>query len=252
MSLQIKNSTLLIVLLGVFIGVLALGWTLGTSHERKSAKATQDSLQKEITRLVVELNDKEYYATKVEQELATEKELRKKDIIEKKELKALNIKQANEITKLRMKVDTLLHDVIHNGQVIDVLNSQIANYDNANQDTVARKSHQKAIILPFMFEKTDKWLSLKGNFDDNGKLGISLFMDMSVKAISGIDKQKKPTLVLSTDNPYIQTISVESYKTDTPRKKTWGIGLQAGYGLNKNFELSPYLGIGVSRNLVVF
>lgn len=33
-------------------------------------------------------------------------------------------------------------------------------------------------------------------------------------------------------------------------KKRWGIGVQAGYGLSADGSLSPYLGIGLSYNLI--
>lgn len=39
--------------------------------------------------------------------------------------------------------------------------------------------------------------------------------------------------------------------TDKSRHKRWGIGIQAGYGFGRN-GLSPYIGIGISYNLLGF
>lgn len=43
----------------------------------------------------------------------------------------------------------------------------------------------------------------------------------------------------------------EITKTIVPKDKRWGIGFQAGYGIN-NSKLSPYLGIGVHYSFIKF
>lgn len=51
--------------------------------------------------------------------------------------------------------------------------------------------------------------------------------------------------------------SIEVYNTTTtikqpaPKRKRWGLGVQAGYGYGKN-GMQPYVGVGVSYNFVVF
>jgi len=52
-------------------------------------------------------------------------------------------------------------------------------------------------------------------------------------------------------NELIKTIGLDSY-TFKERPKRLGIGLQVGYGLGANFSLAPYIGIGVSYNLIRF
>lgn len=39
--------------------------------------------------------------------------------------------------------------------------------------------------------------------------------------------------------------------TDKTRHKRWGIGVQAGYGISRN-SISPYIGIGISYNIISF
>lgn len=34
-----------------------------------------------------------------------------------------------------------------------------------------------------------------------------------------------------------------------PKPKRWGLGVQAGYGINTNGQLRPYIGVGVSFNI---
>ncbi len=36
------------------------------------------------------------------------------------------------------------------------------------------------------------------------------------------------------------------------KKRPFGIGIQIGYGLNKNAELTPYIGVGMSYNIITF
>jgi len=243
MSIKVSNKTLFLAILIAILAIFFGGWYLGFTKNNKAQNVLIQEQKKEIERLVVQINDTEYYVTKVEQELATEKELRKKDILEKKELKALSLKQANEINRLSIRIDTLLEDVSHTGNIIPT-------------DTVyVDNTPHNAILLPFSFAKTDQWLTLKGNFDKNGELGINISMDVAISAISGIDKTtKKPTLVVTTDNTYINVINIASYKTDTPKPKTWGIGVVAGYGLilNSQPEIKPFIGVGLSRNFIRF
>lgn len=248
MAIQIKTRYLFLAALIAILAIFFGGMYLGATKDKNALNTTIEAQKQEIQRLSVQINDTEYQVTKVEQELMTEKELRKRDIFEKKELKALNLKQANEITKLKFRIDTLLEDVEHNGQIIDILDSQISNKDSV---IAKNTTTQKAIRLPFEFNKTDKWMSLKGRFNEEGKLGIDLSMGIEVNAVSGIDKNKKPILNLYTDNPYLRTISIASYKTDVPKPKKYGIGVSAGYAICRS-GLSPFVGVGLSYNIISF
>ena len=247
MAITIKTRTIAIgVILSLFLTFFG-GWYYGYSKEKKRSETAQNSLRNEIERLTVEINDTEYHLTRTEQELITERQLRKQDVIDKETLKALNIKQTNEITKLKLRIDTLLKDVEHNGEIIVVQNARMDSLGIV-QPTVA----QKAIKLPFRFEMSDTWLKLKGDFDENGKLGVALKMDVSVDLITGINKKTKaPTASLMTDNPYIKTINIRSYKTDTPKPRRYGIGAVVGWGVT-NEGFSPFVGVGLSYNLLTF
>lgn len=240
MSYTIPNKYLFLGSLVVIILIFFGGWYIGVSKDKKALNTTIEAQKQEILRLTVQINDTEYQVTKAEQELATEKELRKKDIFEKKELKALNLKQANEITRMKFRIDTLLEDVSHTGHIIPT--------DTVFVDNIPHN----AILLPFTFEKRDRWFDLKGRFDDNGKLGIDVSMSLDVNAVSGIDKTtKRPVLNLYTDNPYLKTIGIASYKTDTPKPKKYGIGISVGYAICGS-GLSPFAGVGLNYNLIRF
>ena len=239
MSYNIKSKYLVIAILIALCGIFFGGWYVGAKKVKTASEASESALRDTIWKLHVQINDTEYTLTKTEQELISERQLRKQDIIDKETLKAINVKHVTEISKLKLRIDTLLEDIGHNGTIITV-------------DTVfVSDSTHKAILLPFMFAKTDKWLDLKGRFDDNGKLGIDLKMGVDVDVVAGIAKTGERTVNILTDNPYIQTIGVRSYKTDVFVPKRWGIGPSLGYAVCRN-GLSPFVGIGLSYSLIQF
>jgi hypothetical protein len=231
-------------LIAIAVFVLALffgGWYWGAKRANDASEVVQTALKHELTSITVQLNDKEYSLIKAEQEIITQKELIKQGELSKKELKVLNIKQANEISKLKFQIDTLLKDVDHSGQIVIV------------HDTIT-KEPKNAMLLPFAFGKSDEWLDLKGRFDENGKLGIALKMNIAVDVISGYEKKTKtPTVNVLSDNPYLNTIAIRSYKTDTPKPKKFGLGVIGGYGIaTKTGTFSPFVGVGASWTPIRF
>lgn len=250
MAIQIKTRYLILGLILALLSLFLLGWGIGSSRQKKSLTSVADSLKYEITLSKIEIDKKTVYLTKVSQELTTEKELRKKDIVDKGTLRKLNLKQVNEIAKLKFRIDTLLTDVSHNGNIVSILTEKI---DSLTKDTVSVKKN--AILLPFDFNKKDDYLSLDGHFLNNGDLTIDLNMSLSIDVITGIDKKtKQNTCSVFTDNPYIRTLGVRSFKTDLPREKKYGIGLSVGYGfvLDDTPHLAPYIGVGLQRSIFRF
>jgi len=244
MAIQIKTRYLILGLILALLSLFLLGWGLGSSKQKKSLSGLVNGLKYEITRSKIEIDKKTIYLAKTQQELTTERELRKADIVDKETLRKLNLKQTNELTKAKLRIDTLLTQVSHSGQIITI------------HDTVTINNPKKAILLPFSFTRKDEWLQLDGTFNSQGKLDISLKMDVSVDVFTGVEKKtKEPICILSTANPYIKTIGLASYKTDPPKKKKYGIGLQVGYGINligDEIKPTPYIGVGVSCNFIRF
>jgi hypothetical protein len=242
MSITIKTKYYVIAILTLTLALFFGGWWYGAKRANDDAEVAQTALKHEITTLTVQLNDTEYTLTKTEQELISERELRKQDIFEKKELKALNLKQVNEISKLQFRIDTLLEDVNHTGEIVII------------HDTIT-KEPKNALLLPFTFGKQDEWLDFKGRFDDKGKLAMALKMNVAVDVISGFEKKTgKPTLNVLSDNPYLNTIDIRSWKTDAQKSTRYGLGIQIGYGfiLGNPVKTAPYIGVGGSYNFIRF
>ena len=228
MTTKVRNVILAVVLL--ILGIFAFGWVLGHKSGKSSLEPTVSALSKDVDRYVIELGNNKLYVSSVEQELESIRQAKANGEITNTELRKLNLSQANEISRLKLSIDTLLNVVSNNGQII------------VTYDTVASDTIHKAIKLPFTFDKSDKWLNLHGMFNNEGKLDIGLKMDMPIDLITGIGKDKKPTAIITTSNPYIRSLYISSIKTDTPKNKKFNISVSAGYGVSKT-GLSPIFGI---------
>jgi len=256
MNLKIPTRYLVYGLILALLSLFLLGWGIGSSKQKKSLTSVIDSLKYEITLSKVQLDKKTVYLAKVSQELTTERELRKRDIADKETLRKLNLKKANEVDKLSLQVAVLSKEVSHSGQVITIQQEKI---DSLTNQPISVKKN--AILLPFSFNypslnKPDPYLSFSGHFDNNGNMKLdSLNMPLKIDVFTGLDKKKEPICILSTTNPYIKTLGLASYKTDPPKKRRYGIGLQIGYGVNligETIKPTPYIGVGVSCNFIRF
>lgn len=224
--------------------VFSFGWYFGMARERSSSKPLVEGYENTIERLRIQLGDEVLYGTKVSQQLVTEKELRKQAEISREEMRKMHLKTLNELTKLQMRIDTLIANIPHNGTVVDV-----------PVITVANDSLQKAIRLPFQFYKKDKWLELYGGFDVNAQMSLWLKMQSEIDVYAGIEKKtRKPICIVTTDNPYLETVGVRSFKLDLPKDKKYSVGIQAGYGvvLGDPIKLSPFFGVGLTRSIIKF
>jgi hypothetical protein len=251
MSITVKTRTWVIAILIAIGGIFFLGWYLGHKKANRALNALISSQNATINRYVVKIGGDSVYIAEKEQEILTKKQAIKNGELEREELRKLNLKQANELTRLQLRIDTLLTNVTHNGQIIEILNSQIANYKPAN-DTITK---QKAILLPFSFEKKDEWLNLAGNFNNQGKLDISLKLDVPLDIWTGVDKLTKlPIAKVSTKCPYLGILSINSIKMDTKKPTRYGIGVFMGYGLNLTgtIKASPLIGVGIQYSIIRF
>ena len=181
------------------------------------------------------------YIASVEQEIMTLREAKRNGDVEREELRKLNIKHLNEITRLKLRIDTVFINVPHTGTVIEVPGDT----DSDRQES--------ALLLPFGFQQKDEWLTLYGSFDIYGDFDLDIKMDVDIDLWMAVKKKEKtPSVILTSNNPYINVLSVSGIKFDMPKPKKYGIGINLGYGITKNGILSPYVGFGISYNIMSF
>jgi hypothetical protein len=249
MSFTVKNKYLFLAILIALAGIFALGWYSGHKRANNASEALILALQDSVSSYQYRLGDLTKTAFEQAQIITTQKEALKNGDLERKELRALNLKLVNEINELNLQVDTLLENVSHNGTIIVIQQETI---DSLNKASNASKVSHNAILLPFTFDKSDKWLSLKGTFNSEGKLDIGLKLIADVDVFTGIDKKTKQyKSVVTSDCPYIDILNIKSQKFDLKKPTRFGIGAQIGYGVTKD-GLSPYAGFGISWNAIRF
>lgn len=78
--------------------------------------------------------------------------------------------------------------------------------------------------------------------------------DVIIGSEGGLFKKRKTFVEVTSHNPYSEIKTLRTYRVSQPPPKRWGIGIQAGYGLTLSDKpiLTPYIGIGVSHNLIRF
>jgi hypothetical protein len=241
--MKLKIKILIPAILIGILGLLFFGYTIGHRNGVNQFSKEKTLLNKEILRYKAIVNGDSLYIASVEQEITTQKELIKQGEINRKELKALNIKTVNELTKAKLTINILLDSITNNGVVVII------------RDTVTINNDKKAILLPFQFSQKNKWYDLSGGFDIDGKMNaiINVYGDFDVW--SGISKDtKKPVAIISTNNPNIQINSISSVKMDLPKVKKFGIGIIGGYGINLSgtIKAQPFIGLGVSYSILRF
>lgn len=238
-----RTKYFILALIGLILATFFLG---RYSYRQKAESALNDiyvALNDTVEHFKYRIDTTAFYASRISQIVVSQKEAIRNLEITKEELRKLNLKKANELTKLKLQVDTLLTNISSTGNIMVVY------------DTIIAPDSINVIRLPFTFEQKDEWLDLFGAFNHKGELGINLKMDVPVDLWTGIDKKtKQPIAILTTPNKYIQTINITSLKMDMPKPKKYGIGLQFGYGVifGDPIKTAPYFGVGLSRNLIRF
>lgn len=175
------------------------------------------------------------------------------------QLKSTNNELSLEVNKLSAKDKKNLIDIAKADLTISILRDSLQLNDGL--EIVINDS---TAIYPYTFDKTDSTRSIQGTISvaankkpiyvkavidnytvnaditirkEDTKTGIQLFASSSNKNVK-INDIKGSVIDLSAYNKY-------------QKAKPFGIGLHVGYGIS-GAGLSPYIGIGVSYNLIRF
>ena len=102
--------------------------------------------------------------------------------------------------------------------------------------------------------------SVKEDFSDFQTTINHLSVEQEL-SLDVIDDGDNLSVIARSDNPYVTITGQQSVfidpKTSSSLKKSfkpkrWGLGVQAGYGVDKNLHGTWYLGVGVSYNFLQF
>jgi len=218
---------------------------------------TCNGVQKE-NRLSNQLN---LYKTLVEDTLVQFKD--KNGVLSSK-VKVLEVLNKNQILELNTNKQTLIRLQeelkVQQGRVTNsvgfsgqtkfdtIFKTQIKYvYDTLYQDG-------DTILVPlqkYAVHHNDRWMSV--NFDsDSSNTEISIKVENEY-TVSLVKKKKKYEAIVKNYNPYssvseISAVSLQGF----PKPKKFGLGVHLGYGINSSFRIAPYIGVGVSYNVIRF
>jgi hypothetical protein len=213
MSITIKNRWLLLGLTILLSGMFVAGRYSGHRKADRVSSQVISALTDTLNMYKYVIKETTKTAVEREQTINTQREAIKQHLIDKEELRKLNIKKVAEVTSLKGEIVILKDSLEHTGNIIIVLPC----------DSIAKP--KPAIELPFTFSQQDKYLNLRGGFDIKGKMNIDIKMPLAVDVWTGYDnKRKLYKAVLTYDNPYLETIDITSVKIDIPKpfyNKLW-------------------------------
>jgi len=153
------------------------------------------------------------------------------------------------ITSLQSEVKDTMHSVLKiwpNGEN-SIYYSYDTNYGNSNS-----KCFYEEIKFGFkdtLIDRNSIKIDIKESFKFNIITGLSQDKDNLLKIFVRSDY---PGFEISSLNgAIIDPQKSDLIKSYFPRKR-FGIGFHLGYGINTNFNIAPYIGIGISYNLINF
>jgi len=221
---KFKNRILIGVILSLSVGLFYLG---GVSARKKADRLTHalivarnDKLEL-INSYEIEIGGLKRQVYEKEQLILTKNEAIKTGYLEKERYRKLYLNSISHVADLTIEISILKDSLTHTGVLVSV------------PDPVTH-DERPAILLPFTFQKYDRWIKLDGTFDIKGSMYYSL-------VIPGIDidltigtKKKQPVISAMTTYPYITSINISSVqvvRTERLYNKSWfwgGIGFAGG------------------------
>ena len=165
--------------------------------------------------------------------ILSQKEAIRVGLLEREELRKLNIKNLSEINHLK----AIIEIIKDSSGIVNVIH-----------DTI---EHSSKIVLPFYYPNSDEFHSFSCKIDTNGVFGYKIQVPLNLKVFTHYVKQTPKTTVTTT-NPYVKIGNIETIITPIKRHK-YNFSVYVGYGIGlKEFKPQPIIGVGIGRTLFSF
>ncbi len=107
--------------------------------------------------------------------------------------------------------------------------------------------------VEYLVDFNGPWVFLSGKVNSKtSDISIELDNKYSVAFIKN-RRTKKMEVFVTNENPYCEISEMLAYKVTMPKPKKFGLGVMAGYGINvTNAQPAPFIGVGISYNLIRF
>jgi len=240
--IEIKTKNIIIGIVTALVLCFLGGWALGRFQRDDASRSIIQGLNDVMRTYTYTIGDLQKSAWEKDAIITTQKQAIREGLLIKEELRKLKIKYLSEVTHLQTTVEILLDSISHTGTIII--------------SPCPPDEEHPVLYLPLTFQEKNKFLDLRGEFDEQAKLSIEIKLPVNVSMWVGWDKSTKRLKGIATiDNPYVHVQNITTIKTDLRKSTKWGIGIVGGYGLgyvNKEFKITPFVGIGLSRSFVKF
>lgn len=125
-------------------------------------------------------------------------------------------------------------------------------------DTVFKKDIEYVVKENKLYLKdsiVNRWVNTKYERNgDTSKWNIKVKDDFMIAVVP--QKNGKKFIEITNNNPYSTTKNMKIWQFNEPsnKSKKWGIGIQIGYGVSSDniTNLKPFIGVGLSRNILTF
>jgi len=216
------------IILAIIIASAALYFVGGISSRRDADRLTHALAIANGEKLgliesyEVEINGLKRVVYEANQIILTKNEAIRTGYIEKERYRKLYLKEISHVADLNLTISVLNDSIEKLGQVVTVP-------DPVSGDPVP------SLVLPFHFDKTNKWLTLTGDINTIGRMSFSLEMPVDLDLTIGMQKRtKEPVISAMTNNPYITQVNISSVQITKPDRwynSTWfkvGAGFAGG------------------------
>ena len=123
MSTTIKVKHIILTLFLAITGTFFLGYAIGHKKADDASTRLISAFNKEIQGCQSQIEEDDCYICSLERELTTQKALVRSVVLERDQLKRMNVAQKNEMSRIKLRTDTLLHEIAYNKHLISILNS---------------------------------------------------------------------------------------------------------------------------------
>lgn len=169
---------------------------------------------------------------------------------------ALKTKDSTIIT-LQNEIKTNKNKLSTSGSITDIY-SQTKGKFTGKTDSILVHDTVKINGVNYIYPEykahivKDKWITADIISNKDSTTFSPIINNQYSVLISGTNKN--PFVQVTNMNPYTTTSSLRAYQViNSLREKSWGLGFQIGYGIGKDKGViitTPYIGIGISKNLL--
>jgi len=114
MKLTVRTKYVILTIITTVLAVFFFGWYLGHKKTESALNAVISTYSDRITTYIITVEQQEACIEQNKQEILSFEAMRHQSEVKRDVLREINIRQAKEITRLKLRIDTLEKEINHN------------------------------------------------------------------------------------------------------------------------------------------